>query len=58
MTPAANLPPVSMTLVANFATNFSCVVETDGKFATGVNDTSANLPPVSLEQYQAAEALK
>ncbi len=33
-TPAANLPPV-----ANFATILASVVDTGGKFATGVNDT-------------------
>ncbi len=50
-------PPVSTTLVANFSTIFASVVDTGGKFATGVNDaggklppvsTAANLPPVSL----------
>jgi hypothetical protein len=35
----ANLPPVSMTPAANFATNFTSVVDTGDKFATGVNDT-------------------
>ncbi len=39
MTLAANLLPVSTTPVANFATNFPSVVDTGGKFATGVNDT-------------------
>ncbi len=34
----ANLPPVSMTPVANFATSSPCVVDTGG-----------NLPPVSTE---------
>ncbi len=29
---------MSTTPVANFATSFSSVVETGGKFATGVND--------------------
>jgi hypothetical protein len=49
---------VSMTLVANFSTSFASVVDTGGKFATGVNDTgskfaasvndaSGKLPPVS-----------
>ncbi len=51
------MPPVSTTPAANFATSFSSVVDTGGKFATGVNDTdlplvsttpAANLPPVSL----------
>jgi hypothetical protein len=32
-------PPVSATLVANFYTIFASVVDTGGKFATGVNDT-------------------
>ncbi len=47
------MPPVSTTLAANFATSFSSVVDTGGKFATGVNDTSSKfatggkLPPVS-----------
>jgi hypothetical protein len=54
----ANLPPVSTTLAANFATSFTCVVDTGGKFATGVNDTGGKfaadvndtggkLPPVT-----------
>jgi hypothetical protein len=38
------LPPVSTTPVstapaANFATSFPSVVDTGGKFATGINDT-------------------
>jgi hypothetical protein len=41
------LPPVSTTPVANFATSFPSVVDTGGKFATGVNDTGGNLPLVS-----------
>ncbi len=58
MTPEANLPPVSTTPAANFATSFASVVDAGGKFATSVNDTSGkfaagvndiggNLPPVS-----------
>jgi hypothetical protein len=48
--------------VANFSTSFPSVVDTGGKFATGVNNTvlppvsttpAANLPP--WEQHQAAE---
>ncbi len=35
-TQVANLPPVSMTPAANFATSFTSVVDTGGKFATGV----------------------
>ncbi len=49
---------VSATPVANFATSFTCVVDTGGKFATSVNDTGGKfaadvndtggkLPPVS-----------
>jgi hypothetical protein len=54
----ANLPLISTTAAANFATSFASVVDTGGKFATGVNDiggkfaagvndTGGNLPPVS-----------
>ncbi len=56
-TPVANLPPVSATPVEHFSTIFASVVDTGGKFATGVNDRrqichrcqrpAANLPPVS-----------
>jgi hypothetical protein len=35
----ANLPPVSTTPVAKFYTIFPSVVDTGGKFATGVNET-------------------
>jgi hypothetical protein len=35
----ANLPPVSTTPAANFATSFTSVVDAGGKFATRVNDT-------------------
>ena len=45
--PVANLPPVSTTPAANFATSFASVVDTGGKFAAGSNDTGGNLPPVS-----------
>ena len=52
------MPPVSTTPAANFATNFTSVVDTGGKFATGVNDAGGKfaagvndaggkLPPVS-----------
>ncbi len=41
-TPVANLPPVSETPVANFSTSFASIVDTGGKFATGVNDESAS----------------
>jgi hypothetical protein len=33
------LPPVSITLEANFAISSPCVVDIGGKFATGVKDT-------------------
>jgi hypothetical protein len=39
-TPMANLPPLSTTPAANFAVSFASVVDTVGKFATCVNDTS------------------
>ena len=42
--PVANLPPVSTTPAANFATSFASVVDTGGKFAAGVNDTVGNEP--------------
>jgi hypothetical protein len=35
----ANLPLVSTTSPANFATSFTSVVDIGGKFATGVNYT-------------------
>jgi hypothetical protein len=35
-TPVANSPPVSATPAANLYTSFASVVDTDGKFATGV----------------------
>ncbi len=52
------MPPVSTTPAANFATSLASVVDTGGKFATGVNDaggkfaagindTGGNLPPLS-----------
>ncbi len=60
---------MSTTPAANFATSFAGVVDTGGKFATGVNDIpAANLPPVSLvllipvannrTNYQTADNLK
>ncbi len=33
------MPPVSSTPAPNFATSFPSVVDTGGKFVTGVNDT-------------------
>jgi hypothetical protein len=38
----ANLPLVSTTPAANFATSSPCVVDTGGKVATGVNDAGGN----------------
>jgi hypothetical protein len=40
LTPVANLPPVSTTLVKLVAKFAAGVVDTGGKFATGVVDTS------------------
>jgi hypothetical protein len=45
MKPAAIFPPFLLALmipVANFSTIFASIVDTGGKFATGVNDTSVN----------------
>jgi hypothetical protein len=47
------LPPVSTTPAANFATSFTSVVDTGGKFAAGVNDTGGK----QWGQYQAADTL-
>jgi hypothetical protein len=62
-TPVANLPLLSTTPAVNFATGTASVVDTGGKFATGVNNTGAKLPLVSTtpvakkwEQYQTADA--
>jgi hypothetical protein len=54
MTLVENLPPVSMTPAANFATSFTNVVYTCVKFATHVNDTGGTI----WKQYQAADSLK
>jgi hypothetical protein len=45
---------LSTTLAANFPTISAGVVETGGKFATGINDTSGQ----EWEQYQTASNLK
>jgi hypothetical protein len=50
MTPAANLPLVSTTLAANFATSSPCVVGTGGKLPLVSTIPAANLPPV--HRYQ------
>jgi hypothetical protein len=52
-TPVTNLPPVSATQVANISTIFASVIDTGGKFATGVVkifllEGFFHLPPVSL----------
>jgi hypothetical protein len=44
-----NLPPVSTTPAANFATSFTSVVDTGDKFATGVNDTGGRYLKVNLK---------
>jgi hypothetical protein len=56
-TPAANLPRVSTTPAANFATSSPCVVNTGGKFATGVTEAGGNRGRY-WEQYQVADTLK
>ncbi len=38
---------VPTTPAANFASSVAAVVDTGGKFATGVNDAGGKLPPVS-----------
>jgi hypothetical protein len=43
---------VSTTPAASFATSFPSVVDTGGKFASGVNDTGGNLPLVSTHRRQ------
>jgi hypothetical protein len=37
----ANLPPVSMTPAANFATETAGVVDSGGQFATDINNTGS-----------------
>jgi hypothetical protein len=40
-------PPVSTTPTANFSTSFASVVDTGGKFATGVNDPGSKVDDVT-----------
>jgi hypothetical protein len=54
----ANLPPVSTTPAANFATSFASVVDTGGEVATGVNDNDNGTGGKEWEQYQAADTLR
>jgi hypothetical protein len=61
----ANLPLISTAPAANFATIFSSIVDTGGKFATGINDTSGkfatgvnDMDCKIWKQYQAADSLK
>jgi hypothetical protein len=58
-------PPVSTTPLANFATSFACVVDTGGRFATGINDTGGKFATGVVDTggkewkpYQAAGTLK
>jgi hypothetical protein len=59
------LPPVSTTPANNFSTSFACVVDTSGKFATGVNNTGGKFA-TSVDDtggkqgnnYQTADNLK
>ena len=46
-TPVANLPPVSTTPAANFANNFTSVVDTGCKFATGVTAAHRSSPQLT-----------
>ncbi len=46
MTLAANLPLVSATPAANFATSLASVVDIGGKFATGVNNTGGKFATI------------
>jgi hypothetical protein len=48
LTPAANLPPVSLTSVANLPPVSTTLAKLVAKFAAGVVDTGGNLPPLSL----------
>jgi hypothetical protein len=48
LTPVANLPPISWTPVANLPPVSTAQEELVAKFAAGVVDTGANLPPLSL----------
>ncbi len=58
------MPLVSKTSAADFASSSACVVDTGGKFATGVVDTSVIDTGVNdaggkqWEQYQTADNLK
>jgi hypothetical protein len=59
------LPPVSTTPAVNFATSFTRVVDTGGKFANGVNDTGSKFAAgvndtggKQWDLYQAADTLK
>ena len=59
------MPLVSTTPATNFATSFASVVDTGGKFATGVNDNGGKFAAgvndtvgKQWEQYQAADTLK
>jgi hypothetical protein len=45
LTPVANLPLVTTTQAAKFATSSAGVVDTGGKFATGVNYTGVKFAP-------------
>jgi hypothetical protein len=47
MTPVANLLPVFASVVDTVGKFSTGVYDTGGKFATGINDTGGNLPPVS-----------
>jgi hypothetical protein len=47
----ANLPPISTKPEANFENSFPSVVDTGGKFATGVNDTGGKFATFMIEDF-------
>jgi hypothetical protein len=51
LTPVANLPPVSTTLLKLVAKFAAGVVDTGGKFATGVVDTGGQPLVANISEY-------
>ncbi len=51
------MPPVSTTTAANFATSFTSVFDTGGKFATGVIDTGSKFAAGVNEEVQGDNGL-
>jgi hypothetical protein len=48
---------MSTTPAANFSTSFSSVVDTSGKFATGVNDTGGKFAAGQRHRWQIATGI-